>query len=222
MADANDIHRQFQQALGRYATADEIKYLGKFIDEGSLQPFEIGQIVQGLPEYQDRLLGQQTEQFGQRLAASDQDILGKAGAAINSQFANLGRPVSSGQAGALAQVGQNLAQQRQSALAQFYGQGLQQSRALSQSYAGNALERGYGLRDETRQRGYQLEDRNYMKDLYEGYLNRQAAASRRGALGGMIGTLGGGALGAAYGGPKGAYYGASAGNAFGQNLGGLF
>lgn len=210
-----DINRQFMQFLGRAATPDEVAYLSKFIQEGSLQPAEIGQIVQGLPEFQDRRLDADVGRYREALAASDQDILGRAGAAINSQFASLGRPVTSAQAGALGQVAQNLAQQRQSALANFYGQGLRETSALQRAYGQGVLERGYGLRDDALSHQRQLSltrEGNYaQKDLYSQYAHNQ----KRQAQNQFIGQLGGAAIGGAFGGLPGARLGASVGGGFG-------
>ena len=197
-----DINRQFSQLLGRGASADELAYLGKFIDEGHLQPFEISQLIQAMPEYQQKQLNADTSAYGDLLAKSDADVLGKAGAAINSQFARLGRPVSSGQVGALAQVGQNLAQQRQSALAQFYGNGLNTNRSLAQGYGQNALSRGYGLRDEARHRGWEIEDYYRQQNDFNNYQNAHSgwnAITPQFVAGGLF-QAGGQALGAYAGG----------------------
>lgn len=217
-----DINQQFRTLLGRDGTPDEVAFFNKFITDEKITPFEINQMVQSMPEYQGQQLGRDTQAYGAQLAQGDQGILDRAAATAQSRFASLGRPVTSSQVGAFAQTAQNLAQQRQQSLAAFYGQGLQGNRALSQSQGQGALERGYGLRDETRQRGYQIEDRNYMKNMYDEYASRQAAQQRKGALGSTIGALAGGGIGAFYGGPTGAYMGSRAGSGFGQNAGGLF
>ena len=234
-----DINSYFQQYLGRQATADEVSYLNKFIQEGYLQPGEIGQVIAGLPGAQGRALESDLPKFQQAMSAQDQGYLQSAadmaGAQAQSRFAGLGRPNSSAMAaqvfGQTGQAAQNLAMQRQSALAQFYGQGLQQNRALTQAYGQGALERGYGLRDEARQRQYQIEHRNYMKGLYDEYAAQQRKSNRLGAIGNIAGTaLGmgagamlGGGLGADMGGRfGGAMMGGRAGGGLGQNFGGLF
>ena len=228
MASA-DISRQFQQILGRDATPDEISYLDKFIQENGLSPQEINFALQGMPEAQGRQLTADTQAYGAQLAQGDQGILDKAAATAQSRFASLGRPVTSGQVGALAQTGQNLAMNRQSMLADFYGRGLQNIAGNRQTLGGGMLERGYGLRDETRQRGYQVEDRNYMKNMYDEYSARQARGQRAGALGQMGGSLLGAGLGAALAYPTGgmsmgmgAMLGSQMGGGAGRNAGGLF
>jgi hypothetical protein len=218
----NDVNRQLQLLLGRDATADEISFFDKFIQQEGLTPYEIGQAIQSMPEYQSRALNRDMASYGAELAKSDEGILNQAAAIGQSRFAQLGRPVTSAQAGALAQAGQNLAQQRQSALAAFYGQGLNVKRSLGQSQGQGALERGYGLRDEAREREYQLQDRNYMKEMYDQYTARQARAQRSGALGSTLGAIGGAAIGGYFGGGPGAYLGSRAGSSFGGNAGGLF
>lgn len=223
----SDIAAQFQSILGRTPTQAEVDYLGKFITEGSLQAHEIGQILQSTPEFQNTQLQKNTQQFGETLRGQDQGILDQAAATAQSRFAGLGRPVTSAMGAQVMQAGGQLAQSRQSALASFYGQGLQNNAALSQMGGQGALDRGYGLRDERRQRQYQLEDMNKYQDIYNSYLDRQGRAQRAGAigqLGGMalgagLGALAGPALGSSAG--KAAFYGMQAGGGFGQTLGGL-
>lgn len=170
---------QFQRILGRAPTSDELSYFQKFIDAGELQNEEIGQILQSTPEFQQAQLQKNTADFGQRLQANDQQILQQgsdiAGAQATSRFAGLGRPNSSalaasvfGQTGKLAS---SLAQNRQSALADFYGRGLQQNAALGAQQGQNSLNRGYGLRDETRRRGYEIEDYYRQKNDAASYEN---------------------------------------------------
>lgn len=224
---------QFYRVLGRAPTQDEVGYFSKFTEAGELQPEEIGQILQSLPEFQGKQLGRDTDAFGQRLQANDSRILQEgadiAGAQATSRFAGLGRPNSSAMAaqvfGQTGQLANSLAQSRQSALAQFYGQGMQNNAALGARQGQEARERGYGLRDESRERGYQIEDRNYMKGLYDEYSNRQSRSQRKQALGGGIAGIAGG-LGGAYlgsfAGPGGTMAGARLGAGLGQGFGGLF
>lgn len=152
------INEQFQQILGRQPTQDEFQYLNRFISEGQLQPHEVGQFLQSMPEYQNTLLNQNTAQYGQQLNEQNKAILDQAGAAANSRFASLGRPNTSAMGASVLRAGGQLAQQRQSALADFYGRGLQQNMQNVYGQGQSALQRGYGLRDETRNRGYEIED----------------------------------------------------------------
>lgn len=219
-----DLTAQFAQFLGRAPNPDELAYFQKFIQQEGIQPHEVGLMLQGTPEFQGQQLNRDTQAYGAQLAQGDQGILDRAAATAQSRFAGLGRNVTSAQVGALSQVAQNLAQDRQSAIAAFYGQGLQGNRSLQAGLGQGALERAYGLRDETRQRGYQIEDRNYMKSMYDDYLNQQRRAGRAGALGSMLGMAGGAAAGALIpgGGAMGANIGAQLGGGFGRNAGGLF
>lgn len=225
---------QFARVLGRAPSEAETQYFQKFLDEKSIQDHEIGQILQASPEYQNTQLGKDTAAYGQKLAANDQQILeqgaGIAGAQATSRFAGLGRPNSSALAasvfGQTGQLAGNLAQSRQTALASFYGQGLQRNAALGVQGGQGAIERGYGLRDETRQRAYDVEDRNYMKTVYDEYQARQSRNQRNQAFGGLLGG-GAGALigaggGALLGGPAGAMAGSRLGAGIGGGAGGLF
>lgn len=224
------VNEQFQTVLGRAPTQAELDYINKFIGEGGIQPYEVGQMLQSMPEYQSKLLDQNVNKFDKLLSANDEQRLTRgadiAGSVAQSRFAGLGRPNTSALAasvfGATGQMSADLASQRQSALAQFYGNGLNTNQGIAQMQGTGAMERAYGLRDETRQRQYQVDDRNYMKDVYDQYLKQQQGAQKAGAFGNVFGTVAGAGLGGYFGGPKGAYYGAQAGGAFGQNAGGLF
>lgn len=160
------ILEQFRSLLGRDPKQDELDFFNQFINSGELQVEEIGQVLQSLPEFQGKQLTTDTNAYDQRLQTADNQTLQRgadvAGAQATSRFAGLGRPNSSalaasvyGQTGALA--GQ-MADRRASALADFYGRGLQRNAALGAQQGQSALARGYGLRDEARQRAYQFED----------------------------------------------------------------
>ncbi len=213
------IATQFQQILGRAPTQAELAYLGKFMAEGSLQEHEIGQILQGTPEYQQSQLNRDTEAYGQKLQANDNQVLQQgadiAGAQAQSRFAGLGRPNSSALAASVfGQQGQ-LAQSRQSALADFYGRGLQNNAGLYAQRGQSALDRGYGLRDETRQRGYQMEDYYRQQNDFNTSLNAANRQRKQQGFAQFGGGLAGGLAGAYMGGPAGAKVGAGVGSQFG-------
>lgn len=219
-----EIQNYFQQHLGRAPSQGEVDFLNKFISRGELSLGEIGFLVQGLPEAQERLLGRQTGQLESRLAQADTTTLDRAVPQVNARLAALGRQGSSAFEGALAQqLGQGAAQ-RQSMLAQFYGGGL---RDIAGQYAGlsqGALGRGYQVRDTERDLDFQRSQQERAKSIYDEYLNRQAGTQRRAALGGLIGAGLGAGLGfmGPAGGAKTALLGASLGSGVGQNAGGLF
>lgn len=226
-----DINGEFQKFLGRGPTQAENDYFQKFITEGSIQPYEIGQVLQALPEFQQSKLEKNTSALGDRLGASNEQIMQRgadmAWAQAQSRFAGLGRPNSSALAasvfGQQGQLAQGLAQQRQSALAQFYGQGLQQNMALQQQGGQSALERGYGLRDETRQFGQQMQLARYSQDNYNNYLAQANKRARNQGMGSMLGAGLGLAAGAAFAAPTGGMSmgeGALMGGSFGSRIGG--
>ena len=216
-----EIQNYFQQHLGRTPSQGEIDFLNKFIDRGELSLGEVGFLVQGLPEAQERLLERQTGSLESRLGAADTATMGRLVPQVNARLAGLGRQGSSAFEGALAQqLGQQSAQ-RQSTLAQFYGGGLQN---IASQYAGlsqGTLGRGYGVRDTERQYDFEKQQQAKAQSLYDYYLNQQAGAQKRAALGGLVGAGVGAGLGA-FGGTKTALLGASLGAGVGQNAGGLF
>lgn len=219
------INAQFQQILGRIPTPEEAAYFQKFIDAGDLGEHEIGQILQATPEYQSAQLTKNTAQFGQTLQANDSAVLSQAadrfGAQAQSKFAGLGRPNSSAMAAQVfsqgGQLAGNLAQSRQSALADFYGNGLRTNAANAAAQGQGAVDRGYGLRDERRQRGYQIEDYYRMKNDYQDEKNASSgwnAITPEFAVSQAIGI--GGALGGSYLGGIGAGRGMAGKGLFGR------
>lgn len=221
------INRQFQELLGRAPSSDEMDYFNKFINEGSLQAEEIGQILQSLPEYQQRKLETDTSAYNDRLTANDDKFLSNAtdriGAQVNSRFAGMGRPVSSALAastfGQAGQVAQGLQQNRQSLLADFYGRGLNRNAALGVDQGQGAKARGYGLRDESRHRAWDIEDYYRQQNDFNNYQNSKSgwnAITPEFAVNAAIGAAG--KIGAAYAGG----YAGSRGAKAGQSGGGLF
>ncbi len=166
-----DLASQFQSILGRPATQDELDYFNKHITDGNLQPYEVGQILQSTPEYQNTLLNKNTAQFGEQLSAQNKGILDQAGASAQSRFAGLGRPNTSALGASVMQAGGALAQQRQSALADFYGKGLNTNAALGAQQGQSQLGRAYDYAGEKRQRGYQLEDYSLQQNDFNNYQN---------------------------------------------------
>jgi hypothetical protein len=228
-----DINQQFLSILGRAPSQAETDYYQKFLSEGGIQPYEIGQILQATPEFQQARLEKDTTAYGQKLQAGDDQIMQRgadmAGAQAQSRFAGLGRPNSSALAasvfGQQGQLASSLAQSRQSALADFYGQGLKQNMALYQQGGQNGLERAYGLRDESRQYGQQMELANRGQAYYSSMLdkaNRQSRNQGMAAFGGSLLGAGIGAFGGSFAGPGGTMLGAQLGAGVGGKAGGLF
>lgn len=164
---------QFRQALGRDPREDEVQYFQNFIDNGDLSPNDLVNILGASEEGQKRSLTSYGKQYEDALGASDSAILGKAGAALQGQFTRMGRPSSSGYGNAFGGAAQNLAMQRQSQLASFYGNGYQGIMGNTVSAGQGALNRGMGLRDERRNRAYALEDYYRQKNDYEASMKSQ-------------------------------------------------
>ena len=159
--------QQFQQYLGREATPEELDFAVSSMADDAISPAEFGQILQSHPEYQAARLNKDTAAYGQTLNAQNADILNQAGAAAQSRFAGLGRPNSSALGASVMQAGGQLAQQRQSALASFYGQGLQNNASMQARQGMNVQDRAYGIKDDARRRGYEIEDYYRQKNDYE-------------------------------------------------------
>lgn len=222
----------FLNFLGRAPSAQESSYLDKLINQGYLTPGEIGFVIQGLPEFQQKRLEQQTTDLEGRMIRGEQGAIdqtvSRAVPQANAMFSRLGRQGSSGVEAMVAQqVGQraqDLAQQRQQALLSFYGGGLSN---ISQMYT--QLSQGFQNAGQQRmllERQADLDKEMYFrqKSDYEDYLNQAG----RGRLGKGIGQGYGAILGAGAGfalsggNPLGALAGAGIGAGAGGNIGGLF
>lgn len=213
--DNNRISEEFQRAAGRGPTKSELEQYANFIKTGDLTYGDIGQIIKGLPEQDRARLDQYAQAYSDRLGAGDQQFLDKAAATAQSRFSSLGRPVTSGQAGAFAQSAQNLAQQRQASLAAFYGQGLQNNASQFVSQGQNALSRGQGLTDSRTAynrslMGYQTQRNDFNTDLSNENNRRKQQAWNT-----LPFTLAGAGVGGYFGGARGAQAGAGVGSQFG-------
>lgn len=200
MADnRQSVAQQFMSILGRQASGEELSYLTKFLDDGDLSAAEVGQFLQSTPEYQDALLKKQGGEYSQMLAQGDEAALGQAQGVITSNLARAGRSGSSALQSGLAQAAGGLAQRRQSALAEFYGRGLRNNAGMTATMGQGALNRGYGLRDERRQRNYSIEDYYRQKNDYEDAKNASSGFRGLNAADLTVGAIKGiGNLGAAY------------------------
>ncbi|MBI3549446.1 MAG: hypothetical protein HY078_10435 [Elusimicrobia bacterium] len=216
--DRNQIDQLFQRMLSRAGTNEEHSFLQPYFDAGHLSAFELGQFLQGSPEATQSRLSQQQTQYGDILTQANQRFLSQAADTANAQFAQSGRQWSSGQGNSILQAGQQLAAQQAPSLAEFYGQG---QRGLNNQYSGigdSVLSRAYGLKDEARQRAWDIEDYYRMQNDYNGYLNAASRRNRTGALVGLGGAVAGGLIGMP-GGPMAMGLGASIGSKVGQSFG---
>jgi hypothetical protein len=206
--DQTRIMRVFQQVLGRSPDQNEMESLSRYIKNGDLDYHEIEQLVSGLPEASRSRLESDTTAYGNRLGASDNEILGRAGDTAVSQFARLGRGETSGIGAQLASAGRDLAMSRQQALADFYGRGLQGIQGQYQMLSQGNLDRGRNLADSRTAYNRQLSTGAYgyqtQKADYDNYLGKQNQANlRQGLMQGAF-QLGAAGLGAAFAGPAGA------------------
>ena len=216
--DQSAVNRIFQQALGRNGTDAEHQFLNPYVTAGTIDPYQIGQYLQGTPEAMQSRLGQQQSQFGNILQQNNGQILSQAADAANASFAQNGRQFSSGQGNAVLQAGQQLAAQQSPLLAQNYMAGQQ---GLNSQYMGqgqDALSRAYNLTDSNTAYQRQQDFYSRQQNDFNNYLNSQNRQNRQSMIGGGIGSLIGGGIGA-YLAPVG---GGAAGAQAGGSIGGMF
>jgi len=217
-----DLTGQFKESLGRDPKPEELDYFLKFVKEGQLQPYEVSQILKSTPEYQTNLQKTQTEELQGQLTKYDEQLLGQAQSQLTGQYRQMGRPFTSAYDNAFAQAAQQLAMNRQPFMTQYLAgqQGNLQSQYMGAGQA--AIGRGYGLRDETRQRGYALEDYYRQADYYNNLMNQQNKWNKNQALFGAGGAFLGAGIGGMGGGMAGAELGAGLGGLFGRGAGSLY
>ncbi len=188
---------QFQQYLGRTPNSGEASFFNDLITKGQISPYEVGQVLAGHPEAQANRLNQYGQQYSDKLAASDNQILGKAANAAQSLFAQNGRPDSSGVGAQVLSAGQDLAANRQSMLASFYGQGYQGLQNQYQNNGQNAIGRAYGLGDQQRQWAHDQSNYFQQQNDFNNYLKGQQTRNMQSGLFNAAVSLPGQALAAA-------------------------
>ncbi len=222
---ADQISSQFQQALGRAPTQDELTHFGALMASGQ-DSYQVGQALQQTQEYQNaantkfqnklqgELQGSNATYFNQYIAPS---ILSQAALAgrtpdssgVNAQLANAALQQNQGLqqflAGTTAQNYQNsvanATNQYQGLLGQQYGL---QNAGVSSGLANQATNQQYSQN---------MNMYNLQQQAYNRYL--QQYGKRNNGLGGLVGGIAGAGLGALYGGPA----GATAGYGIGSGLG---
>lgn len=195
--DPSAINEQFQSSLGRDATDAEHGFFKPYVEGGFLSPYQIGQYAQGTPEAQQTRLQQYGKQFGDTLGQYDQTILGRAADTANAQFADNGRQWSSGQGNSILQAGQNLAMDRNQALAGFYGNGYQGLMSQFGNQSQGMLNRGYQKQDLQQQRDWQLQDYYLQQNDFNNYLRGQNVRNQQSAVTSGLFSLGSAGIGAA-------------------------
>lgn len=217
----------FKNVLGRLPTNNELIGFSNAMDDGTLDGLGIEQFLKGTQENQNKSFKDVAQQYSQGLQGVDQSFyqpqLNQGLDAAESRFRRLGRTGSSGLASAFAQVGgdisNNLAMQRAGALnslaANYFGNA--QQNAVSQG--SSAFNRRYELEDVYRQRGYDIQDRDYARAMYDEQQRQARRGAKRGAIGGFIGGGLGAGIGLLAGGPVGGLVGAQLGSGLGKSYG---
>lgn len=217
----------FKSVLGRIPNQGELIGFSNALDDKTLDSLGLQQFLQGSTEYQNSKFPSVVQQFSQGLQGADtsfyQPLLNQGLDVAESRFRRLGRSGSSGLASAFGQVGgdiaNNIAMQRSNALnslaANYFGNAQTGDIASGQA----AGQRRYQIEDIYRQRQYDIDDRNYMRQLYDQQQRTARRGAKRGAIGGIIGGGLGAGVGLLAGGPVGGLIGAQVGSGLGQSFG---
>lgn len=217
---AKDIQNAYQQVLGRTPSQSEINSFMQYANNGSvpLTTYDLGQILQGTPEYQNAQLSQYGKQYQQQLQSSNNYTLGLAQNALTSQFAQQGRNIgSSGYINAFAGAAAQLAAQQSQQLAQFYGGGYQNIMGNSMNQGNAAQNNAISQQNSTLGWQRQVALMNMQNNLYQQQLNSQNRAGLTGALKGAGLGIAGAAAGSIFG-PAGAMIGSQLASGLGNGL----
>lgn len=224
---ADDVKTQFQQALGRDPTQDELTHFGALIASGQ-DPYQVGQALQQTQEYQNSANTKFQNQLQGQLQQSNSTYFNQFIAPqLQSSAALAGRSMDS--SGVNAQLANAALQQNQGLqqfLAQTTAQNYQNSTANATNQYNQLMGQQYGLQNAGVNSGLanQASNQQYNQNLnmyqlqqqsYDRYLNQYG--KRNNGLGGAIGGVVGGGLGAFFGGPM----GAGAGYQIGSSLGNI-
>ena len=192
--DQNQINGIFSQVLGRNPTDAENQFLKSYVDQGFLQPYQIGQYLQSTPEAMSSRNNAQQNQYAGMLTQNNSQILGQAADAANASFAQNGRQFSSGQGNAVIQAGQQLAAQQSPMIAGNFQNNYNNLSSAYMNQGQDALSRAYNLTDSNTAYSRQLDMYQRQANDYQNLLRQQ---STRGLQQGLIGLGGGLIAGAA-------------------------
>lgn len=184
----NAIEAVFKQYLGRNPTPQELSGFGELFANSAMDPVGLAQFIQSTPEYLRSQAPGVTRDFLSTQGQLDQEIaqplLQRGFEQADSRLRSMGRPYSSALASSYAKVSGDV-----------YGQMAQQRSAAAQGLAlpfygaaaqGPAASQGYNLYNQGRQRGYDLQDREFQikqSELMRADDLRQSKMNQWGALG---------------------------------------
>lgn len=222
---ADQVTQQFQSALGRAPTQDELDHFGALIASGQ-DAYQVGQALKQTQEYQNtqntnfqnqlqsQLQGSNSTYFNQYILPSIQAQAAQSGrsldsSGVNSQLANAALLQNQGLQNFLAQTTAgnyansvaNATNQYNNLMSQQYGL---QNAGVSNTLANQAANTQYNQNLNM----YQMQ-----QQAYNNYLSQYG--KRNNGLGSLIGGVLGGGAGAYFGGPQ----GAAAGYQIGSGLG---
>lgn len=222
----DEIAQQYLSVLGRAPTDAELKQFRQFSDSGDtpLTAADIGEIIGGLPEAQEKSLNRYGSDLENRLAGSDQRTLDLAGKSLTQQFTQMGRGGagndSSAYVNAFASAARDLALSRQSQLASYYGQGYQGLMNQRSALSTGLRQQGVNSINSANDWNRQLDMWNRNHDYAEDQKNRASRQNRAGVAIGLGTTALGAALGGGLAGASGSGFNL-AGARFGSQVGGL-
>lgn len=226
---AGDINGVYQQLLGHGASQSELDHFGKMLASGELDPYELNQFVQQLPEYQQKQDAQFRSGLNDELGKYDQSVFDREKENVISRFSQAGRLNSPSLDYALTDLMGKISENRSNYLAQLsaqqYGGNKDSARADYQTTLSKMLEgqnynraRTDQLSDFYRGRSNDIADYQTQRSAYMDYLKAMPQQQSGSGIGGAIGSVIGTGIGAYTGGPAGAQAGAKAG----QSLGGIY
>lgn len=170
-----DINATLMSKLGREATASELNYFGKQMEQGNLDAYGLEAFVKGTEEFQTGYTKKAREELKGELGALDTEYLTKLEKPLQAKYSAQGRPGAGAFGSALITAGQDLAAQRGSYLANIGYQGAQQGLETLKGQYQSGLNQMYQSQQNQRDMATNNTGRYYSQAEY----NRQLAGQQQ-------------------------------------------
>jgi len=161
-----DIAQLFQQFLGRAPRGDEQSYFQGLIDKGQISPYEISYFLQGLPEYQQKQAATSREQAMGAAREYDIAMFPQYRQQMMGQFAQMGRPDTSGYDMAMGKMQRDIALERGQQFAGMTREDELRAMGYGQQMGMGAMQQQYGQQTATTdyERRLEMQRRQFDQD----------------------------------------------------------
>jgi hypothetical protein len=200
---AKDINSELMSKLGREATASELNYFGKQMEQGNLDTYGLQSFIKSTEEFQTNYTKKARTDLTAELGATDQEYLNKVDKSLQAKYAGQGRSGAGAFGSAMITAGKDLANERGSYLANIGYQNAQQGvdtlkgqyqQNLNQMYTSQQQNQNFA--NESRNRYYSQADYNRgvqgqqnLMGLQDMYTRRSQPSFMEGLAPGLVSAL---------------------------------